>query len=220
MCSGGELCDARPVFGLFEKRPRTLAGNDLVYATAHARDEALVVRCLRDDAAGRRVVVVTAFADRAARVAALLTGRGVEASLLDGTYRSAGASARSVVVTPGVRLATAVHSFAQGEPVAVIVTERHPLRAHDDAVDAIASKLPRGSAQVYLLSLDDGLFTAFAPGIKDLMRKLDMPEDEAIEHSMVSKSIANAQAKVAARATGDVEATSFEGWWAANMPRG
>lgn len=54
----------------------------------------------------------------------------------------------------------------------------------------------KASRICFLNSLDDPLFQIFGDSIAQLMRSLEIAEDQYIEHKMVSKAIINAQKKV------------------------
>src|SRR3989449_150160 len=72
------------------------------------------------------------------------------------------------------------------------------LQHHHDPVDAVAGEDP-GSSRFYM-ALEDPLLRIFAGDrINRIMVMLKMPEGEAIEHAMVSRSIESAQRKVEAR---------------------
>ena len=79
----------------------------------------------------------------------------------------------------------------------VIGTERHESRRIDNQLRGRSGRQgDPGSSQFYL-SLEDNLMRIFvADHMSGLMRKMGIGEDEVIEHSLVTKAIANAQKKV------------------------
>jgi preprotein translocase subunit SecA len=48
---------------------------------------------------------------------------------------------------------------------------------------------------VFHLSLDDALLKDYIGTLKSLLARLDVPPDEALSHSMVTRAIAGAQVK-------------------------
>ncbi len=82
----------------------------------------------------------------------------------------------------------------------ILGTERHESRRIDNQLRGRAGRQgDPGSSQFYL-SLEDDLMRIFGGDkIKPWMERLGLQDGEAIEHSMVSRSIQNAQKKVEAR---------------------
>ena len=103
--------------------------------------------------------------------------------------------------------------------IAVIAGERHPLPKHDDEVLQFTESLPNPSRLIRHVSLEDPLMKAFAgEWVENMLRKLGMDENEAIESNMVSRRIKAAQQKIASEAFGDSDANSAAEWLAANVP--
>jgi len=101
----------------------------------------------------------------------------------------------------------------------VIVAERHPLRANDDALVAFAAGLPPPRRVTFHLSLEDPLLRVFSgEWVGDVLRRLGMQEDEAIRSPMVARRIVAAQKKIAKIAFPDRPADSAEDWVRLNCP--
>ena len=82
----------------------------------------------------------------------------------------------------------------------VIGSERHESRRIDNQLRGRCGRQGDPGSTRFYLSLQDSLMRIFASDrVAMFMQKLGMTEDEAIEHSMVTKSIENAQRKVEAR---------------------
>ncbi len=104
-------------------------------------------------------------------------------------------------------------------PAFVLVAERHPLRSRDDRIIEFAGELPCKAQVAFHLSLEDALLKVFiGPQIEELLRRLGMDENEAIDSDMVSRRIAAAQKKIAAQSFGDTDERSAAAWFAANVP--
>ena len=82
----------------------------------------------------------------------------------------------------------------------IIGTERHESRRIDNQLRGRAGRQGDQGSSRFFLSLEDDLMKMFAGGITmTMLSKLGMKEGDAIEHSMVSKSVGRAQRKVEER---------------------
>ena len=79
----------------------------------------------------------------------------------------------------------------------IIGTERHEARRIDNQLRGRSGRQGDPGSSQFFLSLGDDLIRIFAPkSLSNLMEKLGWPEDQPIEHSMVSKAIEMAQSKI------------------------
>ena len=79
----------------------------------------------------------------------------------------------------------------------VLGTERHEARRIDNQLRGRSGRQGDPGETRFYLSLDDDLMRRFAnDNVKRLMKTAGFPEDEAIEHGMISKSIEQAQIRV------------------------
>jgi preprotein translocase subunit SecA len=82
----------------------------------------------------------------------------------------------------------------------IIATERHESRRIDNQLRGRSGRQGDPGSSRFYLSLDDSLMRIFAGDrVKAIMDRLKMPEGEAIEAGMVTRSIESAQRKVEAR---------------------
>jgi preprotein translocase subunit SecA len=82
----------------------------------------------------------------------------------------------------------------------IIATERHESRRIDNQLRGRSGRQGDPGSSRFYLSLDDSLMRIFAgERVKAIMDRLQMPEGEAIEAGMVTRSIESAQRKVEAR---------------------
>jgi hypothetical protein len=96
----------------------------------------------------------------------------------------------------------------------VVFVEHYPLLSveHD-----LYAKLQLKEVPV-LSCLEDPLFMAFGgERTIEAMKNLGLSEDEVIGHSMVTRSIRNAQDKIAEKSSTDYPATSSKEWFKLNM---
>ncbi len=79
----------------------------------------------------------------------------------------------------------------------IIATERHESRRIDNQLRGRSGRQGDNGSSRFFLSLDDSLMRIFAgERVKAIMERLKMPEGEAIEAKMVTRSIESAQRKV------------------------
>jgi len=82
----------------------------------------------------------------------------------------------------------------------IIATERHESRRIDNQLRGRSGRQGDPGSSRFYLSLDDPLMRIFAGDrVKSIMERLKMPDGEAIEAGMVSRSIESAQRKVEGR---------------------
>jgi len=82
----------------------------------------------------------------------------------------------------------------------IIGTERHESRRVDNQLRGRAGRQGDPGSSRFYLSLEDQLLRIFSGDrVSAIMARLNMPEGEAIEHSMVTRAIENAQRKVEGR---------------------
>ena len=82
----------------------------------------------------------------------------------------------------------------------IIATERHESRRIDNQLRGRSGRQGDPGSSRFYLSLDDPLMRIFAgERVRSIMERLKMPDGEAIEAGMVTRSIESAQRKVEAR---------------------
>ena len=136
---------------------------------------------------------VTIATNMAGRGTDIVLGGNLEAALLD----VEGESERQQVEKQWQALHDQV--IAAGG-LHVIGTERHESRRIDNQLRGRSGRQGDPGSSRFFLSLDDDLMRIFASNrIRGLMNKMGLPEDEAIDHKMVTNAIERAQRKVEAR---------------------
>ncbi len=113
-------------------------------------------------------------------VATNMAGRGVDIIL--------GGNPPNILEAQKVREAGGLH---------VIGTERHEARRIDNQLRGRAGRQGDPGSSQFFLSLEDDLMRVFGGDrLKNLMEKLDMPEDMPIQSGIVSRAIGEAQSRV------------------------
>jgi hypothetical protein len=110
-------------------------------------------------------------------------------------------------------------SAGQSQPTMIVVGERHPLLAHDEAVLKFAASLPGRSNVVQHVALDDAVMRSFGGDwVAGTLKRLGMTESESIESQMVTRRIRDAQRKLARESIKELPAESAEAWMELNCP--
>ncbi len=93
------------------------------------------------------------------------------------------------------------HEFVKSQGgLRIVATERHESRRIDNQLRGRSGRQGDPGASRFFLSLDDSLMRIFAGDrVRSIMDRLNMPEGEAIEAGIVTRSIESAQRKVEAR---------------------
>ncbi len=97
----------------------------------------------------------------------------------------------------------------------IVFTEHYPI--HQKEIELVKN----WTQNKYLVynSLDEPLFKHFgSEKMLPIMKMLGMKEDEAIEHSMVTKSITRAQEKIGSKVNLEMTANSQQEWFVKNLP--
>jgi preprotein translocase subunit SecA len=82
----------------------------------------------------------------------------------------------------------------------VLGTERHESRRIDNQLRGRSGRQGDAGESRFYLSLEDDLMRLFnASAVESIMTRLQMPEDMPIEHKMVTRAVARAQAQVESR---------------------
>jgi hypothetical protein len=98
----------------------------------------------------------------------------------------------------------------------LVFFEHHPILSKEQE---LFKKLHLTEA-IFFGAIEEPLFTYFGgEKIGKLMEQMGMQADEAVEHSLISSSIKNAQKKISEKIEFESDARSQEEWFAKNLPR-
>ena len=155
-------------------------------------------------------IVAQAGAPKSITIATNMAGRGTDI-VLGGNVEKAVAAVEADesldAATREARIAALREQWAKDHDFVVaqgglriIATERHESRRIDNQLRGRSGRQGDPGSSRFFLSLDDPLMRIFAgERVKAIMDRLKMPEGEAIEAGMVTRSIESAQRKVEAR---------------------
>ena len=181
---------------------------DLVYKTEREKVNAVIGEIKNLVAKGRPVLVGTTTVDVSENLSRMLDLASIPHNVLNAKQHQREADIVTEAGKPG-RVTIATNMAGRGTDIklsdevkeagglAIIATERHDSRRVDRQLRGRAGRQgDPGSSQFYV-SLEDKLMRLFnSERISGLMDKLGLQEGEVIQHSMVTKSIGNAQKKV------------------------
>lgn len=184
---------------------------DVIYKSKLAKYKAAANEIEECHKSGRPVLVGTTSIAQSEELSAMLHRRGIPHNVLNAKFHEKEAEIISGAgqygaVTIATNMAGRGTDITLGEGVPelgglhIIGTERHESRRIDNQLRGRCARQGDPGSSKFFLSLEDDLMRLFgSDNIAGIMDKLGMEDDEPIEHSLVTKSIENAQKKVEAR---------------------
>ncbi|MGB9680595.1 MAG: preprotein translocase subunit SecA [Minisyncoccia bacterium] len=190
---------------------------DRIYKTKEAKLKAIVKEVQERNQKGQPILIGTPSVEKNEELAKYLKRAGLNFQILNAkNHEKEGEIIAQAGRLKAVTLATnlagrGVDIILGGNPpneeerkkilelggLHVIGTERHEARRIDNQLRGRAGRQGNPGSTQFFLSLEDGLVKIFAPpSLKNLMEKIGWPEDQPIEHPLVSKAIESAQAKI------------------------
>ncbi len=181
---------------------------DFVYKTKREKYNAVIDEIEKLRQAGRPVLVGTTSVEVSELLSRMLRVRKIEHNVLNAKQHqreaeivaAAGLAGNITIATNMAGRGTDIKlgpSVKQSGGLAIIGTERHESRRIDRQLRGRAGRQgDPGSSQFYV-SLEDDLMRLFgSERISRIMDRIGIKEGEVIQHSMITKSITNAQKKV------------------------
>ena len=184
---------------------------DAVYKNKKGKFNAVAEEIVRLHAKGQPVLVGTISVETSEMLSDMLKRRGVPHEVLNAKYHEKEAqivaqAGQRGTVTISTNMAGRGTDIVLGEGVKelgglhILGTERHESRRIDNQLRGRAGRQGDEGSSRFFISLEDDLMRLFgSERIMKLVETLGMEEDMTIEHSLLSKSIENAQKKVEGR---------------------
>ena len=179
--------------------------HEVLNAKNHFREAAIVAQAGRIGAvtvatnmAGRGVDIMLggnpeALADARARAEAQTQDGAVDQEVYASIYTEALAHAKSECKAEGDKVRELGGLYVLG-------TERHESRRIDNQLRGRSGRQGDPGESRFYLSLEDDLMRLFnASAVESIMTRLKLPDDVPIEHKMVTRAVARAQAQVESR---------------------
>ena len=191
--------------------------SDLVFRTEKGKFKAVVAEVKRRHETGQPVLIGTVSIDKNELLSRMLQIEGVPNQVLNAKNHEQEAliiaqAGRKGAVTVATNMAgRGVDILLGGSPpkenevsgvrnaggLHVIGTERHEARRIDNQLRGRSGRQGDPGSSQFFVSFEDDLMRVFAAtSVKSMMEKLGIPEEQAIEHKMVSRAIEAAQSKI------------------------
>lgn len=192
-----------------------LAYADRVWKTAD-----MALRCMITDAmlaiTQKQVpVVLCYFDDEFIQITNFLSEKGVPAVSLkeyNGTKQS------GVVYYASAWSFPELISKVKNEPVTILFFGHYPLPSKENGLLQKIQISTPSAPIVFYSSLDEPAFDMFGgERLRNLVDKMGMKEDEAIEHTMVAHSMKRAREKVESLVRNELPAASEKEWFSKNV---
>lgn len=184
---------------------------DKVYKTEKAKFEAIVQEIVETHKKGQPVLVGTVSIEKSEMLSEMLKKHGIKHEVLNAKHHEKEAmiiakAGQRGAVTIATNMAGRGTDIVLGEGVAelgglkVIGTERHESRRIDNQLRGRAGRQGDPGESRFYVSLEDDLMRLFgSERIKNLVESLGLPDDQPIEHKILSDAIEKAQKRVEAR---------------------
>lgn len=191
--------------------------NDLIFQSEAGKFKAVAKQIKEVNQTGQPVLVGTVSIEKNELLSAYLTREGVAHKILnaknheeEGTIIADAGKKGSVVVATNmagrgvdIKLGGTNSIKEKYEEVKalgglfVLGTERHEARRIDNQLRGRSGRQGDPGTTQFYISFDDDLARVFAPEkIKGMMVRMGLPEDEPINHRMISRAIEGAQEKI------------------------
>ncbi len=182
--------------------------NDVIYKTEKGKFLAVVEDIKEKHEKGQPVLVGTVSIEKNEILGDLLKRSGIKHELLNAKNHEREAlivknAGQKGAVTVATNMAGRGTDIVLGKGVAelgglhIIGTERHESRRIDNQLRGRAGRQGDPGSTQFFVSLEDDLMRIFgSERVGAVMERLGLPEDQPIQHSMISKSLESAQRKV------------------------
>ena len=181
---------------------------DAVYKTKREKLNAIVNAVEEAHATGQPVLVGTITIEASEELSRMLTKRGIQHKVLNAKFHELEAE---IVADAGVHGAVTIATNMAGRGtdiklddearaaggLKIIGTERHESRRIDNQLRGRAGRQGDPGESRFYISLEDDLMRLFgSERLMDVFNALGVPENEQIEHKMLTSAIEKAQMKI------------------------
>ncbi len=182
--------------------------NDQVYKTKREKLHAIVEAVTEAHAKGQPVLVGTVTIEASEEIAALLRKKGVKLNVLNARYHEMEAE---IVADAGRHGAVTIATNMAGRGtdiklddearaaggLKIVGTERHESRRIDNQLRGRSGRQGDPGESCFYISLEDDLMRLFGgEKMLNMFNSLNVPDNEPIEHKMLSSAIERAQKKI------------------------
>jgi preprotein translocase subunit SecA len=182
--------------------------DDLIYRTRREKYNAIINQIKDYLAAGRAILVGTASVEVSEVLSKMLQRQGVHHNVLNAKQHqkeaeiiaNAGKKGALTIATNMAGRGTDIkldHEVRKNGGLVIIGSERHDARRIDRQLRGRSGRQGDPGTSQFYISLEDNLMRLFGGDrLANVMQRLKVPEGEAIQHSMITKSVEKAQKKV------------------------
>jgi preprotein translocase subunit SecA len=190
--------------------------NDLIFRTEKGKFQAVAKKVKELYEKGQPVLIGTVSIEKNELLSAYLTASGIPHQVLnaknherEGEIIAHAGKKKSVVIATNmagrgidIKLGGINATKEEYDEVKslgglfVLGTERHEARRIDNQLRGRSGRQGDPGETQFFVSLEDDLMRIFGESMKNIMARLNVPEDEAIEHRLISKSLESAQMKI------------------------
>src|SRR5919199_1739246 len=182
--------------------------DDFIYKTKEAKYDAVIEDIRERSGRGQPVLVGTISVEVSEHLSQLLTRRGIEHNVLNAKQHEREAEIIQYAGEPGaVTIATNMagrgvdiklgDSVREVGGLYVLGTERHEARRIDNQLRGRSGRQGDPGESRFYLSAEDDLVRLFAGDrIYKIIERFKLPDDQPMEHGLLSKQIEGAQKKV------------------------
>ena len=182
--------------------------NDAVYATKNEKYRAVIREIEAAHAKGQPVLVGTITIETSELIGALLKKKGIPHEVLNAKFHEREAE---IVALAGIHGAVTIATNMAGRGtdikldeeakaaggLKIIGTERHESRRIDNQLRGRSGRQGDPGESKFYISLEDDLMRLFgSERLMGIFQSLGVPEDEEIQHKMLSSAIEKAQTKI------------------------
>ena len=182
--------------------------NDQVYKTKREKLHAIVDAVTAAHEKGQPVLVGTVTIESSEEIAAMLRKKGVKLNVLNARYHEMEAeiiadAGRHGAVTIATNMAGRGTDIKLDDEaraaggLKIVGTERHESRRIDNQLRGRSGRLGDPGESCFYISLEDDLMRLFGgEKMLNMFNSLNVPDNEPIEHKMLSSAIERAQKKI------------------------
>jgi preprotein translocase subunit SecA len=210
--------------GLFSSKPKLPDYSDKVWKSQSYAIKGLMTDALAFLVKNEVSIIATHFQESHEQLISFLTENSVPHFVTDASNcEEASLKSKEVLVVDVAFISTTLPkllSNLQGKTKSHLLFFGHyPLPKREDKLLENLTPFKEVAISFYS-SMDNPLMAVFgATNVISLMEKLGMKEDEAIEHSMVTKAMQNARKKLEEKVTFEHAAHSEKEWFEKNLPK-
>lgn len=181
---------------------------DVIFLREREKFKAVVEEICQIHQTGRPILIGTTSIEKSEYLSELLKRRGIKHEVLNAKHHEREAhivakAGQHGAVTISTNMAGRGTDIVLGEGVAalgglhVIGTERHEARRIDNQLRGRAGRQGDPGSSTFYVSLEDDLMRIFASDrVRNIMEKLGLRGDDAIQHPMITRAIERAQKRV------------------------